>query len=66
MHAVLLAVLLAAAGAHALTFLSIGDWGGAGIDPEHKANQLAVGAAMAKTASAHKAAFVLNVGDNFY
>ncbi len=60
------AVLLAMSGVHALTFLSIGDWGGAGLDAEHKQNQLAVAAAMAKTASKQKAAFVVNVGDNFY
>jgi hypothetical protein len=62
----LLAAACLAGCACAVSFVSIGDWGGAGIDAPHKANQIAVAKAMAATAGTHHAAFVLNVGDNFY
>ncbi len=58
--------LLAAPAVGSVSFMSIGDWGGAGVDDEHKAYQVAVAKGLAQTAAALKAAFVVNVGDNFY
>ena len=46
--------------------MSIGDWGGAGLEDYHKTDQYAVAAAMAKSAAAAKAQFVIGTGDNFY
>jgi hypothetical protein len=47
-------------------FLSVGDWGGAMIDPQYSHNVYAVSAQMATTVTATEANFIINTGDNFY
>lgn len=52
--------------AKAVSFISIGDWGGSGLGGEYAVNQKQVADQMAKTASDAGISFVVNVGDNFY
>ena len=49
-----------------LSFMSIGDWGGAYFGDYHLRNAQATSAAMAKWSAENNASFVLNTGDNFY
>jgi acid phosphatase len=48
------------------TFVTLGDWGGANLGSYHKTGELAVAKQMAKTMTANKSKFIINVGDNFY
>ena len=60
----LLAALVGTASAY--SFLTLGDWGGAALGAQDKANVYAVADAMAAAATEQQPAFVLNTGDNFY
>lgn len=60
---------LVKAASAAVSFVSIGDWGGAGINggkDYHKTNELAVAKQLGKTAKELDAKWVINTGDNFY
>ena len=57
---------LAGLAAADLTFMSIGDWGGANLNDYHKTDQYAVAASLAKSAAVAQAKFVIGTGDNFY
>merc|ERR1711907_381525 len=62
------AVAKAAAG-NGLSFITIGDWGGAALEEPSKPyaqNVKAVAAAMAASAKANDVKFIVNTGDNFY
>jgi tartrate-resistant acid phosphatase type 5 len=50
----------------AFNFLSLGDWGGANINAQDKANVYAVAQAMDTTAGTTNPEFLINTGDNFY
>ena len=60
------AVTVAADSSGLHSFVSIGDWGGAGLEDYHKTDEITVAGAFAKTAASLDAQFVLNTGDNFY
>jgi len=51
-----------------VSFVSVGDWGGASINPGdyHETSEMAVAKQMGITAAAMEAKFVINTGDNFY
>ena len=49
-----------------VSFVTLGDWGGAGVEADHKTAELSVAAQLAISATALSAQFVINVGDNFY
>jgi hypothetical protein len=49
-----------------VAFVTIGDWGGAGLSAANKANQLAVARSLALTAAALNTSFVVSTGNNFY
>ena len=48
------------------SFVTLGDWGGAGLEDYHKTDELAVAKTLAASAASLNAQFLLNVGDNFY
>ena len=48
------------------SFVTLGDWGGAGVEADHKTAELSVAAQLAASATTLSAQFVINVGDNFY
>jgi len=56
--------------ASAVTFVSLGDWGGAGISTNpsdyHRLNEIHVAKQLGKTMGAVDAKFLINTGDNFY
>lgn len=56
--------------AAAFSFVSLGDWGGAGISSNvhdyHRTNELEVARQLGITAAELDAQFVINTGDNFY
>jgi hypothetical protein len=58
------------AAAAAVTFVSLGDWGGAGISTNpsdyHRLNEYHVAKQLGKTMAAIDAKFLINTGDNFY
>ena len=49
-----------------ISFVTLGDWGGAGIEAEHKTAELSVAHQLSTSAAALSAQFLINVGDNFY
>ena len=49
-----------------VSFVSIGDWGGAGLGGYHETDEVTVAKSFSAKASALDAQFVLNTGDNFY
>jgi len=49
-----------------LSFLTIGDWGGVGLDDYHATDEIAVAKQMGITATTLNISWVINVGDNFY
>ena len=55
-----------AVGSTAISFVSIGDWGGAALEDYHKTDEITVAKSFAASAAALQAQFVLNTGDNFY
>jgi tartrate-resistant acid phosphatase type 5 len=66
LFSVLLLGAIASVTCDGVSFLTLGDWGGAALDAGAAANQNGVAAQMATTAAATNAQFVLNTGDNFY
>eukprot|EP01061_Rhynchopus_euleeides_P023361 TRINITY_DN38052_c0_g1_i1.p1 TRINITY_DN38052_c0_g1~~TRINITY_DN38052_c0_g1_i1.p1 ORF type:complete len:338 (+),score=136.08 TRINITY_DN38052_c0_g1_i1:42-1055(+) len=60
------ALLAASAAAEPFSFVSIGDWGGAGLGDYHETAELRVAQQFQKTAAAVNSKFIVNVGDNFY
>mmetsp|Transcript_98032 Transcript_98032/g.247388 ORF Transcript_98032/g.247388 Transcript_98032/m.247388 type:complete len:356 (+) Transcript_98032:57-1124(+) len=68
--ALLLGVAALEPAASAFSFVSLGDWGGAGIssrpDDYHRTNELEVARQLGQTAADLGAKFVINTGDNFY
>lgn len=55
-----------ASGSAGISFVSIGDWGGAALKDYHQTDELAVAKQFAATASTLDAKWVINVGDNMY
>ena len=49
-----------------ISFVTLGDWGGAGIEAVHKTAELSVAHQLSTSAAALSAQFLINVGDNFY
>lgn len=62
------ALALCGAGSASFSFVSVGDWGGATINPGdyHDTNEHEVAKQMGITAADIDAKFVINTGDNFY
>jgi predicted MPP superfamily phosphohydrolase len=64
-----IAVCLPMVAASGISFLTLGDWGGAALEEPSKPyskNVVDVATAMAANAKANDAKFVVNTGDNFY
>ncbi len=49
-----------------LAFMTVGDWGGAGLGGFTKVNQITVAQQLAATAAVLNASFIISTGDNFY
>lgn len=62
----LLGALLLGGARAQVTFLTLGDWGGVGIDSIHGNNEKVVAAQLTKTAQQTAAKWIVNVGDSFY
>ena len=49
-----------------ISFVTLGDWGGAALEDYHKTDELAVAKTLSTSAADLNAQFLVNVGDNFY
>ena len=49
-----------------VSFVTLGDWGGAALEDYHKTDELAVAKTLGVSAASLSAQFLVNVGDNFY
>ena len=62
----LVSLLLCVARVCGVAFLTLGDWGGHDLGPDYALTVDLVAEAMADSAAALEAQFLVNVGDNFY